>query len=147
MLNKNFKICFIIILSLLSCKTTTSKLYIECNGELKYGYEVMSVDGKILISFIYDENYASFPIRIIIPNYNLNNPMMIYIEFDENLNITSYKISDGILFEDLVLVLPDKDIYVTHRMRIKNDQVIYSIKNDRSIEIIEISKIDSIDQF
>jgi hypothetical protein len=126
-------------LILFSCKKEVPELHIEYNDGSYY--DIKTNDGRILFSFIYNEHYASFPVRIIVPNFDLDYPIMIYFEFDEELNIRNYKVSDGKFYEDLVSVLLEQEIYVTHRLRVKNNQIIYSIKNDGNIDITDKSNI------
>jgi len=145
-LNKTLLIFFFFLSIFSSCKKEIAQLYIEYDG--KDYYKIMTDDKKILFSFDYNKQYASFPVRIIVPNFDLHNPMMIFVEFDDNLNISSYQVSDGTSFEDLASVSPEPEISVTHRLRIKRDEklydeIIYSIKNDGTIEIIDKSKKDS----
>ena len=144
-MNKFFYIFLIVTLPLFSCKKEIHELKIKhTEGS---NYNIITDDGRILFSFIYSEQYASFPLRIIVPNFNLDYPIMIYYEFDDELNISNYKISDGKFYEDLVSVFREQEINVSHRLRIKNDQIIYSIKNDGNIDVIEKSEIERIDQF
>jgi len=145
-LNKIFMVYLLFILVFSSCKKEVSELHIKYVDDGGY-YEIITNDGRVLSTFRYSEQYASFPYRMIIPNFDLKYPMMIYYEFDDDLNISNYKISDGKFFEDLVSVFQEQEIYVTHRLRIKNDQIIYSIKNDGTIDVIDRSEIDGIDQF
>jgi hypothetical protein len=119
-------------------------LQIERDGE---NYNIKTHDEEILFSFVYDNKFASFPIRIMVPNYNLDNPIMINIEYDDNLNISSYKISDGIFYEDLVDIYKEDNVCAIHRMRMKNKQIIYIVKDDGNIDIIEKLEIEKIDQF
>lgn len=101
----------------------------------------------MLFSFSCNEDFAPFPFEIRVPNYCLNNPMMINISFNENLEISGYKISDGKYFESIADVVHDENIdeYVFHSLKIKNEEIIYAIKKDGTFDIIERFKIDSID--
>jgi len=145
-LNKTLLTFLTFILVFSSCKKEAAQLYIEYDG--KDYYKIMTDDKRILFSFDYSKQYASFPVRIVVPNFDLYNPMMIFVEFDDNLNVSSYKISDGKIFEDLASVSTNLEIYVTHRLRIKDDEntydeIIYSIKKDGTIEVIRKQKIDN----
>jgi hypothetical protein len=131
-------------LCLFSCRKEATQIRLERNNE--NNYNITTDDGSILISFLYNKKNAEFPTRIIIPNHNLVHPMMVFIEFNDKLNISNYKISDGIFFEDWGSVFQENDIYVMHRMRIKNSQVVYMVKSDGTIEIIDYSEIVNIDE-
>jgi len=146
MLNKTLFVCFLFTAILFSCKKEVAQLYIEQDG--KDYYKIMTDDKRILFSFDYNKQYASFPVRIVVPNFDLYNPMMIFIEFDDNLNVINYQVSDGVFFEDSASVSPEPEIYVTHRLRIKGNEntyneIIYSVKNDGTFEVIENRKLDS----
>ena len=123
----------IIFISLFSCKKENEGLIIKQVGV--YSYDVLSENNDILFSFMYDKNHSKIPARIIIPNEDINNSILIFFEIDINGNINRYQVSDGKYFEDLVVIFPEEDILVEHVTQINKNNIFYTIDKDGKIEI------------
>jgi hypothetical protein len=138
-LNKIIKIAvsFFTFWLFVSCNKDNQKLQLIYDG--KNSYTVQTNDDRVILSFRYNENFSHLPSRLIVYNEKIQDPMMIYIDFDDDENILGYKISDGKLFSDEASVLPEDNILVIHKENFSKKQIIYEISEDGKITILNFN--------